>query len=111
MNASGRTARASASIAAGLFAAVLAGAASAATHTIVMDGTAFAPASVTVAQGDRVVWQNKDPFPHTATSRDGSFDSKGVAPGKSWSFVADRKGTFEYVCSFHPTMKGTLVVQ
>jgi hypothetical protein len=78
---------------------------------LLIDGTAFAPATVTVQQGDRVVWQNKDPFPHTATSPAGGFDSKSIAPGKSWTFVAARKGTFEYVCSFHPTMKGTLVVQ
>lgn len=95
-----------------LLGAIVAGPVLAATtHTIAMDGTAFVPASVTVHPGDRVVWQNKDPFPHTAASRDGGFDSKSVAPGRSWSFVPAKKGTFEYTCSFHPTMKGTLVVQ
>jgi plastocyanin len=98
--------------AAALLTATLAISARAATtHTVVIDGTAFAPATVTVQQGDRVVWQNKDPFPHTATSRDGGFDSKSIAPGKSFTFVAANKGTFDYVCSFHPNMKGTLVVQ
>ena len=107
-----RAARMTLFTAAALVTAALAVSARAATtHTVVIDGTAFAPATLTVQQGDRVVWQNKDPFPHTATSPAGGFDSKSIAPGKSWTFVAARKGTFEYVCSFHPTMKGTLVVQ
>jgi plastocyanin len=36
-------------------------------HTIVMDGTAFSPDTVTVKRGDIAVWVNKDPFPHTVT--------------------------------------------
>ncbi len=106
-----RGARAAGVAAALLWAACTGVASGAATHTVVIDGTAFVPGSITVQQGDRVVWQNKDPFPHTVTSRDGDFDSKSIAAGKSWTFVASRKGSFAYVCSFHPTMKGTLVVQ
>ena len=55
-----------------------------ATHTVTMDGTAFSPETLTVKRGDRVVWVNKDPFPHTATATSKAFDSKGIAPGKSW---------------------------
>ncbi|HZR02417.1 MAG TPA: cupredoxin domain-containing protein [Burkholderiales bacterium] len=80
------------------------------THTIVMEATAFTPASLTVKRGDRVVWVNKDPFPHTATAAK-VFDSKSVAPGKKWTYVANKAGTFDYVCSFHPTMHGTLKVE
>ena len=54
------------------------------THTIAMDGTRFIPETITVKQGDRVVWVNKDPFPHTATAG-GTFDSGSVAAGQSWS--------------------------
>jgi len=96
-----------------LCAVALAGAflpALAATHTIVIDGTAFAPARATVQRGDRVTWVNKDPFPHTATAR-GTFDSGSIAAGASWTWVADRTGTFDYVCTLHPTMKAQLVVR
>lgn len=83
----------------------------AATHTVTMEATAFAPATLTVKKGDRVVWVNKDPFPHTATASAKAFDSGSVAAGKSWTYVAAKPGSFDYVCTFHPTMKGKLVVE
>ena len=80
------------------------------TLTVAMDGTRFVPETITVKQGDRVVWVNKDPFPHTATAA-GAFDSGSVAAGGSWSLVARKPGEFAYVCTLHPGMKGTLIVQ
>jgi len=85
-------------------------AAAANTHTVTMDGTRFHPETLTVKRGDRVVWVNKDPFPHTATA-EGAFDSKSVAAGHSWTYVARKSGEFAYVCTLHPGMKGTLIVQ
>jgi plastocyanin len=76
-----------------------------------MEGTRFVPEKLTVRRGDRVVWINKDPFPHTATGRIRGFDSRSIAPESSWRYVAGKAGTFPYVCTFHPTMKGTLVVE
>ena len=43
------------------------------THTVVIEGTSFQPPRLAVALGDTVVWINKDPFPHTATSTTGAF--------------------------------------
>jgi plastocyanin len=80
------------------------------THAVAMDGTRFIPATLTVQRGDRVVWVNKDPFPHTATAVQ-TFDSKSIAAGDSWSYVASESGEFAYVCTLHPGMKGTLIVQ
>jgi plastocyanin len=81
------------------------------THTVVIEGTTFAPASLTVASGDSVVWLNKDPFPHTATSKAGGFDSQVIAAGESWKYVAQKKGDFAYLCTLHTTMKGVLRVK
>jgi plastocyanin len=82
-----------------------------ATHTVMMDGTRFEPEVLTVNAGDLIVWVNKDPFPHTATSKAGGFDSESIAPDESWRYRPEKKGEFAYVCSFHPTMKGTLRVK
>ena len=82
----------------------------AATHTVTIDGTAFAPATLQVARGDRVVWVNRDPFPHTVTASDKSFDSGGMDADKQWVLVATKAGHFDYRCRFHPTMKGSLDV-
>lgn len=93
-----------------LLAVALPLAAGAATHTVTIEGMQFVPATLGVKKGDRVVWKNKDVVPHTATAK-GGFDSRSIAAGKSWSHVARKPGRHEYVCSFHPGMKATLVVQ
>ena len=80
------------------------------THTVTVDAAQFSPAEVEVKAGDTVVWVNKDILAHTATSASGGFDSKIIEPGKSWKFVARKKGEFDYTCSFHP-MNGRLKVR
>ena len=84
--------------------------AAAATHTVAIEGMKFVPETLTVKKGDRIVWNNKDVVPHTATAK-GAFDSRSIAAGKRWSVVARKPGRHAYVCTFHPGMKATLVVQ
>ena len=93
-----------------LLAAALPFAVRAETHTITIEAMKFSPATVTVKAGDRIVWNNKDVVPHTATAK-GAFDSGSIAVGKSWSHAAPKPGKYDYVCTFHPGMKATLVVQ
>lgn len=81
-----------------------------AVHTVVIDGFAFKPAQLTVKLGDTVVWRNNDPVPHTATAK-GVFDSGSIAAGGTWKHVTTKRGRHDYVCSFHPNMKGTLIVE
>lgn len=88
----------------------LSGAAWSATHVVTIEGMKFEPDAVTVRPGDTVVWQNKDVVPHTATAA-GSFDSREIAAGKRWSWTARKAGRHAYVCTYHPGMQGTVVVQ
>lgn len=81
------------------------------THTVIIADMRFQPETLTVKAGDAIVWINKDLFPHTATSEAGGFNSAGIDAGSSWQHVPKAKGTFAYVCSFHPTMKATLRVE
>jgi plastocyanin len=87
-----------------------AGGAKPATHSVVIEAMVYQPASIVVRRGDTVVWLNKDPFPHTVTAP-GAFDSRAIAAGASWKYVAKRSGNFAYICTLHPTMKGTLSIQ
>jgi plastocyanin len=80
------------------------------THTVVIDGLKYTPETLTVRRGETVVWVNKDPFPHTVTAK-GFLDSRDIAAGKSWKFVARKPGKYAYICTLHPTMKGTLRVE
>jgi plastocyanin len=80
-------------------------------HVINMQIAGFDPPELIVKPGDRVTWVNNDLFPHTATADDKAFDSKSVVPSGKWTFVAGKPGTHTYICTFHPTMKGTIKVQ
>jgi len=88
----------------------LCAAAGPASHTVNIDAVAYVPETLTVHQGDTVTWVNKDPFPHTVTAK-GSFDSHDIAAGASWRFVARKAGVYDYICTLHPNMKGTLKVE
>jgi plastocyanin len=91
-------------------ACALSGLAAAATHTVKIEGMKFVPETITVKRGDKVVWQNKDMVPHTATAK-GKFDSGNIATDKSWSHVMGKAGRYDYVCTYHPGMKAVVVVQ
>jgi plastocyanin len=80
-------------------------------HTVVIEGMKFAPETLTVKAGDTVIWVNKDYFPHTATAQDRRFDSGDVATNGKWQYVVKKPGALPYVCTLHPTMKGTLIVK
>lgn len=81
------------------------------TYTVRIEQMRFEPRSLAVSTGDTIVWTNKDLVPHTATSKAGGFDSQTLRISESWSYTATRRGTFEYLCSFHPTMTGTVRVR
>jgi len=82
-----------------------------ATHTVTIEGMQFQPDVLAVRAGDSIAWINKDPFPHTVTSKSGRFDSQQIPPGQSWKYRVTTKGEFPYVCSLHPTMKAALRVR
>jgi plastocyanin len=77
---------------------------------VAISGFAFDPASLDVPVGATVTWTNDDGTQHTVTARDGSFDSGGLTQGQTFSQTFDTPGTFEYFCSFHPTMTATITV-
>jgi len=93
-----------------LLLAGVASAAQAATHVVTIEGMAMKPATLTVKAGDTITWENKDVVPHTVTAP-GHFDSKQLDSGKRWTWTARSKGRITYVCTYHPGMQGTVVVE
>jgi plastocyanin len=73
-----------------------------------VDGLAFQPRSITISRGTTVKWVNRDNITHTSTSS--SWNSGNVAPGTSFRHRFRRAGTFNYHCSIHSSMTGTIVV-
>ena len=109
MKAPNRAASLALAAALGLACAALA-AGKAERHTVLIDGTSYQPQKISVKAGDTVVWTNKDPFPHTVTAK-GAFDSKNIAAGASWKHVMKKPGSYDYICTYHPNMKGTVEVR
>jgi plastocyanin len=78
---------------------------------IVMKDFKFTPMSVTVKAGTTVSWANKDDEPHTVVGDNGLFRSGAIDTDERFSFRFDRPGTYHFLCSIHPQMVGTVVVQ
>ena len=80
-------------------------------YRVEIKGMAYALSELTVAPGDTVVWVNRDIVPHTVTADARRFDSGSINSSAEWPFVARERGRIPYTCTFHPTMKGVLVVK
>jgi plastocyanin len=72
----------------------------------------FVPDSATVGTGGSVTWINKSDVPHNVVFTDASVKSSDLFDkGKSFTTTFPNVGTYPYICSIHPDMKGTVVVQ
>jgi plastocyanin len=70
----------------------------------------YQPDPVVVQVGGKVIWQNQDTAPHTATADDDSFDTGTIEKGKIGSETFKQAGTITYFCEIHPTMHGSVEV-
>jgi plastocyanin len=76
-----------------------------------IDNFAFSPARITVKAGTTVTWLNADDAPHTVASATRVFKSKALDTDDSFAFTFTAPGVYEYFCSLHPRMTGTVVVE
>jgi plastocyanin len=76
-----------------------------------IDNYAFLPGRITVKAGATVTWTNEDDAPHTVASSSKMFKSKALDTTDSFSFTFTTPGVYEYFCSLHPYMTGTVVVE
>jgi plastocyanin len=70
----------------------------------------FRPATLTIEPGTRVRWVNRGSLTHTTTSDTDRWD-RTIPPGGAFTRVFRRRGTFEYHCSIHPSMRARIVVE
>jgi plastocyanin len=83
----------------------------AATTTIKINPTAFAPKTVTINFGDTVKWTNADTVNRQLVADSGAFASPILKPGASYSFTFQTPGTFNYHDALKPAVKGTITVK
>ena len=81
-------------------------------NSVTINNFAFSPSNITVKKGETVTWTNKDTVPHTVIENDSQPgpSSNTLNSGEKYSFTFTAAGTFQYHCSIHPDMKGTVVV-
>ena len=91
--------------------ALPAASAHAAETEVKIDNFAFAPQRVVVKAGTTVTWINDDDIPHTVASSTKLFKSNALDTKDKFSFTFTTPGAYEYFCSLHPHMTGTIVVE
>jgi plastocyanin len=72
---------------------------------------AYGPKEITITPGTKIVWTNHDETPHTVTSNDKSFASKGLDTDDKFEHTFATEGDFSYICTVHPFMTGVVHVR
>ena len=79
---------------------------------VAIEDFTFTPEEITVSSGEEVAWANADAANHNVVFDDDA--QKGITnlrEGQEDSVKFSKTGSFSYVCSYHPGMKGTVVVE
>lgn len=79
------------------------------TYNVSIENFSFKPAELNIKKGDTVIWINQDSMPHKISGN--GFQSDTLSKEQSFSFVFNNAGTFDYICSIHPSMKGKIIVK
>jgi plastocyanin len=89
-----------------------AGSVARATARVTIQALKYSPETIEIRKGETLAWDNKDLTPHTVSSPNGGeLNSGSIEPDASWSHTFTQPGEFPYFCTFHPEMKGTIVVK
>ena len=64
--------------------------------------------AVEIISGQKVIFTNNDVYSHTATASE--FSTGNLKSGESAEITFNTSGTYEYFCSLHPYMTGTIKV-
>jgi plastocyanin len=72
----------------------------------------FEPGEVTINAGDTVTWVNDDSVGHDVTGDNFKSGEPGaMKSGDTFEHTFDSAGTFDYVCTVHPGMEGSVTVK
>lgn len=71
----------------------------------------FIPVNASVAVGGTVTWRNGSPVDHDVLSLSGAWPTTTLAPTESFQVSFPQEGEFDYICTIHQGMAGTIVVR
>lgn len=78
--------------------------------TVRINGMRFEPENITIEPGTTVTWVHAGNMPHTISGTAGELRSATLYNGQAFSHTFAGTGRYEYVCDFHPSMKGSVIV-
>ncbi len=79
--------------------------------TVTVQNFSFSPGDLTVKTGTKVTWKFEDSVQHNVTAGDKSFKSDDESKGGSYSFTFNKAGSYDYTCTIHPQMQGSVTVK
>ena len=82
-------------------------------NTVVMKNIEYEPKKLTVKVGQTVTWVNQEAIEHNVVAEEADPPLKSQLFGKDGKFEykPTQAGTISYVCTVHPGMEATLVVE
>ncbi|HWQ80585.1 MAG TPA: cupredoxin family copper-binding protein [Anaerovoracaceae bacterium] len=78
-------------------------------NTVIIEDYKYQPSEITIQSGETVTWINRDSVRHTATGD--SFDTGLLGKEEASSITFEEAGTFDYICTPHPYMEGSVIVE
>ena len=87
-------------------------------YIVFINNQSFTPANYTVPMGATVMWMNLegiisqyDPGDHNVAFQTGiTASSTTLHQYNTYSYTFTQAGTFTYICTIHPFMKGAIIV-
>jgi plastocyanin len=81
-------------------------------NQIGIDNFQFSPRTLTIKAGTTITWINNDDVPHLIVNVQRAFKQSPVLDtDQRFSATLTKPGTYNYFCSLHPQMQGTIVVK
>jgi plastocyanin len=79
--------------------------------TVRITGMRFDPEYITVKPGTTVTWVHASQMPHTISGNDDGLRSGTLYNGQQHSHTFTATGSYNYYCSLHPSMTGSVIVE
>jgi amicyanin len=82
------------------------------THDVAIELFQYQPPVIEIEAGDSVTWSNSDAIEHSATfaSNELDIDTGLFQQDESITLTFPESGTYDYFCTRHPTMTGSVIV-
>ena len=77
--------------------------------TVILRPATFAPEEIEIRVGETVTWKWREKVGHNIVGKGGI--AKKVADSGTYAHTFEKRGTFDYSCTIHPGMTGSVVVE